>query len=152
MDNVQLENIILADPISSKYFRGIYPADALPSLDDLELREGYVVMNTDVSSGLGLHWTVIYRNRGGSFEFWDSIGHPPEFYGRFFKNFFKAKEYTYATKAVQGANYTCGPFCIYYAYLKCRGYSLDDILHSLSNDNSYNDYYVVDFIERHFHV
>jgi hypothetical protein len=47
---------------------------------------GFIV-NTDLSSGPGKHWVCFYFPKKGPAEFFDSLGHSPEFYHSLFRSF-----------------------------------------------------------------
>jgi hypothetical protein len=76
MDNIQLSSILSQIP----EFRGVYTIDTIP----LHVREypSAFVVNTDTSKGpAGEHWLVLYFDRYGNGEFFDSYAQPPEMYG-----------------------------------------------------------------------
>lgn len=67
--NDQLNNIL--------NFQGTMACDQLP-VHEVWKRPAYFVVNTDPSSGGGLHWVVIVLTDNGPNEYFDSFGFPPE--------------------------------------------------------------------------
>ena len=41
----------------------------------------------------------------------------------------------------------CGQYCLYYAFAKCNGLSMEDII-----DNMPDYQYVVEFVNRHYYI
>ena len=55
----------------------------------------------------------------------------------------------YSNKRIQGVNSeSCGFFCLYFAYLRCRGIDFNSLLNSFSMSLNANEKYVTDFIKR----
>ena len=85
-----------------------------------------VVINTDVSSGSGIHWFCLYcdmRNETITMEYFNSSGEPPMYsvrkYMNDFKNTFESKmdknvKLIYHNKVHQRDSHSCGPYALYY--------------------------------------
>ena len=92
-------------------------------------------MNTDPSEKKGEHWTVLFRENEDLYEFFDSLGQSPKTYS--FQNF--PSKYNCNKIMIQNPfEDTCGYFCLYYIFFKCRGKKLDDIF----ADSFLNDTYI----------
>ena len=151
MDTIQLLNLLEKDPIISKMRKDVIPADGLMTIPRLGHAPQLYIVNTKPSTHPGLHWTAIYEEPyTKTIDFWDSMGQPPWTYGQYFQNFFENKRFLYSTKPLQGHHETCGHFCLYFAFYRCRHYSLKSIVNSFSADKSYNDILVKEFVEKNF--
>jgi hypothetical protein len=123
----QIQRALLSDPKALKYYGGVLPADKLPVwvLD----RPKYYVVNVDPSNKSGKHWVVFYMDT--LCEYFDPIGHPPEFYHKEWQNFLirNGPKYLMNTTRIQNFNSDkCGDYCIYYCKLRCRNVSMHSIL------------------------
>jgi hypothetical protein len=58
-------------PNLKKYYRGIFSIDTLPKI--LKLRQ-FIICNTDISTGTGLHWFCLIRTSKTTIECFDSLG------------------------------------------------------------------------------
>ena len=78
----------------------------------------FIILNTDPSEKNGEHWTVLFRENEDLYEFFDSLGqHPKKF---FFQNF--PSKCNFSKTMIQNPfEDTCGYFCLYYIFFKCRG-------------------------------
>jgi hypothetical protein len=123
------------------------------SADELSLikRPGSYIVNTDPSYLSGQHWLAIYVARNGSVEVFDSLGYPPNHYP-FLKTYLKGKTFTHNSKRWQkSGTITCGQFCLFYLYHKCRGLTLKDIVDFYRNDDlNENERLVVQFVGHYF--
>ena len=71
MDGEQLAYLIKSDFKLKQIFVGIYPRDLLPKT--IRKRPAIIIINTDVSSGPGQHWVVVYLGLSSA-EYFDSYG------------------------------------------------------------------------------
>ena len=127
----QLVNFISIDPISKFDFQGCFASDEIPKMQ----KNKFIILNTDSSESKGEHWTVLFRENEDSYEFFDSLGQSPKTYS--FQNF--PTKCNFATKMIQNPfQNTCGYFCLYYIFYKCRGKKLADIF----NNSFINDMYI----------
>ena len=116
----QLTNITGSDPISKFSFQGCFASNKIPKIQ----KNKFIILNTHPAEKQGEHWTVLFRENGGLYEFFDSLGQHPKTYS--FQNF--PSKYNFTKKMVQNPfQDTCGYFCLYYIFHKCRGKKLDDI-------------------------
>lgn len=119
-------------------FGGVRPADKLPS--KIKRRPRAYIVNTDKSHQPGRHWVAFYFPSRGPAEFFDSMGRPPDFYHKRFKNVL-LNNYIYNDKRLQQyGTRTCGHFCLYYVILRCRGWSMRRIVNTFDFVNlNYNE-------------
>ena len=134
MNELQIVNYLNSDRYTSKHFVGVFARDEI--IKQI-LKPGLYVVNTDISSGPGIHWVCIYVN-SNQVDYFDSLGLPPDNFLNFLRR--QKKKYLYSTKQLQSTQSdVCGDYCILYAYFKCRGYSLLDFVNLFTNYVDYND-------------
>ena len=87
-------------------------------------------------------------------EFFDSYGHPPDYYNNSFKNFLKHfYEWSFNDRKLQsGWTDVCGKYCIFYLSDRARGQSMKKIMHLFANNTEQNDSKVAWFVKTHFRV
>ena len=147
MNGREILNYLLKDSISLSKFRGIYAIDKLNfKLPDAE---SFFVCNTDESYKKGKHWVIIYINSDKNVvEYFDSLGKKPAIR---FKSFMRQdnRYILYSHKKLQGVySESCGFFCLYFVYLRCRGVDYKSLLNSFSKSLNANEKYVTDFIKQ----
>ncbi len=137
MNGAELYSILAQDSACQSAFAGVYAADQLPLL--VHIRPRLYVANTDISSKLGSHWVAFYfPEDDGPGEFFDSVGHRPDYYHSFFQSFLinNGTNYLSLTERIQGhGSNTCGLYCVFYALQRCRGHSLRTIVESFAGRN-----------------
>ena len=127
----QLVNAIDSDPVSKFCFQGCFASNEIPKIQ----KNKFVILNTHPSEKQGEHWTVLFRENENLYEFFDSLGQPPKNY--FFQNF--PSKYNFNKIMIQNPfEDTCGYFCLYYIFFKCRGKKLNNIF----ADSFLNDKYI----------
>ena len=130
--------------------RDVLAADQLPK----SLLRNYpfaCIVNTDSSSKEGQHWVTYYFNLEGDGEFFDSLGKSPNAYNRIFSTFLlqnASKSQYNDIKLQHESSDVCDQYCVYYLMFKARGYSMQEIVKSLSF--TYSDQYVYDVIKNIF--
>ena len=147
MDSRQISRVLRKDDVASKHFVGVFPSDKLP-----KKMHGALVANTDPHNKPGMHWVAFFVDHDDCMEYFDSYGMVP-----FVKSFQKILKrspngWMYNTKRIQGPlSTTCGHYCVYFLLLRCRGYSLQDIVSVFDRHNLVeNDITIADFINEHF--
>ena len=138
MNEVQIQTLLINNPVTRPYFGGVVAYDELPLLT-LEHPVFYVV-NTDSRSGVGKHWTVIFLDN--HVEFFDSLGKNVDCYADTFKQFLTVNGpwYMYCCTRLQSFNSkVCGEFCLYFAYYRCLGLPFKDIINKFTSNLNNND-------------
>jgi len=149
MNTSQIKRVLVSDVCARRQYGNVCPADRLPTL--IRRRPRLYIVNTDVSGSPGTHWVAFYFPKRGPAEFFDPLGHKPEYYHNRFKNvlLLNGTRYLYSEHRVQGLHtLTCGQFCLYYALHRCRRWSFEKIMCSFSiNDSLVNEKKVLDLID-----
>lgn len=124
MNGLQIATLLSMDGHTSRYFKGFAWKD---SGQLKEIEDALYILNTDVQKGVGEHWCAVSNIGDGQLEFWDPYGSPPEAYE--LERLLEAASVIYNPICVQSlTSNVCGNHCLFYAFLKCRGYSLNEIL------------------------
>ena len=126
MDGEQLAYLIKSDFKLKQIFVGIYPRDLLPKT--IRKRPAIIIINTDVSSGPGQHWVVVYLGLSSA-EYFDSYGLNVQSLDilTFIHN--HSSKYVYNDRVIQHIfSLKCGLYCLYYALKKARGANMVSIL------------------------
>ena len=123
-------------PNLKKFFTGIYSIDTCPKKIPLN---HFLICNTDISSGSGLHWFTLFRFSREDLECFDSLGvteHKLEVLKAL--KFNGVTDITFNVTQVQGnESAACGQFCLY--FLVERLCNLDFSFHELLNEIFFND-------------
>lgn len=131
MNGAQISKILENDSFTNTVFGGVHAKDWFGKI---ELKNKIFVFNTDDSNYPGSHW-VAFNFSSTECEFFDSYGQSPITYG--FPSVLQNYTVTYSNKVLQGPKSSvCGQYCILFLLLRCRGYSYDNILDTLTNDNT----------------
>jgi hypothetical protein len=117
-----------------------------------------IVCNTDPSWLPGKHWIAFYFPKNDLPEFFDSFGHPPNFFTLDFALFLKLNSpngsYLFNQWQLQSSNSNlCGLYCILYALSKYKKQSFVNFLKQFSSVEVHqNDLKCVHLIEANFNV
>lgn len=140
MNTSQLRRILQTDVMASDLYRGIYAMDTLP-----DCTPGYYIINTDDQDEPGEHWLAVFNDHG-HIEYFDSFGRPP--LDKRLETFL-GKTYKYNDIPLQLLfSNACGFYCVYYILHRCRGYSMEEIIHILKRSDG--DFIVKDYLYRHY--
>ena len=146
MNTKQLWNALCLNPVTNKYFDGIYSSNTLKEIKE---RPDLIICNTDPSNKPGEHWVLFFFNQN-SVDFFDSLGREIKYYGSVFLDFIAnfVSNYQQCLKRTQPVNSDlCGQYCLYYAYAKCNGFSMEEIIHNISDSE-----YVVNFVNKNYYI
>ena len=151
MNTAQIVHALEQDPVTNKAFCGVFPSDKLPQTVD-KYPCGFIV-NTDPSNKPGTHWLGFYFPSKHHGEFFDSYGHPPEYYHKSFKDYLDSYDWIFNKRKLQ-SNWTnvCGQYCMFYLSHRARRYSLNKIVNMFANDTLSNDTKVFEFVSNHFNM
>ena len=127
-------------------FNGVMSYEDLPN----RVKSGYYVVNSASKATSGEHWFVMYFPPSFiTAEFFDSLGHTPNYYGVENVLISNSEMYKRNTKQLQHTESTlCGQYCVLYCYLKSKhGFTFEQYLSIFSDDLIRNDT-VVKFWEK----
>ena len=83
-------------------------------------------------------------------DFYDSLAHEIRYYGSEFIHFVKrfANNFKYTVRRTQPIKTDlCGHYCLYYAFKKCEGHSLEDIINNFPTKDD-----LVDIVNKIFYI
>jgi hypothetical protein len=127
-------------------FKGLYSIDQLPKT--LKYRH-FLITNTDVHTGKGIHWQIFFRTTSKEIELFDSCGVNDEKKNYMLKYIkFKQEIIFNETPFQQNDSSTCGFFVLFFAIH--RLFNLDEnfsdfLSEFLSNDSAVNQKQVSEF-------
>ena len=146
MNTKQLWNALCLNPVTNNYFDGIYSSDTLKEIVE---KPQLIICNTDPSNKPGEHWVLFFFDEN-SVDFFDSLGRDIKYYGSIFLDFITnfSNDYKQCLKRTQPIKSDlCGHYCLYYAFAKCNGLSMEEIVRNIP------DYeYVVEFVNKHYYI
>lgn len=151
MDALQLWHALSSDARTRLFFDGVYAVDTLPTLGR---RPKMLVCNTDPSSKPGRHWLLLFWD-GDVVEMFDSLGrtimdYDLRIYDYALEN---AKEVRWLKRRLQEPRTdSCGHYCLYYAYMRCRGFSMAFIQSTVPNEEFLRSYVDKVFDIPHHHI
>ena len=149
LNTYQIVDALTKDPVTKKYFKGVYPIDKLPS--KIKKRPAAIVANTHPADKPGRHWVAIFYPKFGKAKLFDSLGRLPK--GRMLGTVdsgLQNRIFLYNRARVQPiTSHTCGHYCIYYIYHRSRNIQMPHILWKLRNIN-HNDRIVQNLTKRIF--
>lgn len=153
MDSGQIHTILTEELDNEQVnYLGVFPRDRIPitSLDS----PCCLVHNTDPYGQSGTHWVAIYKDRHNRGFYFDSFGIPPQ-HRESKLCLDHCKEYYYNKRKLQSIWSTvCGQYCIFFVTHMARGYSMDQIIKFLNdnNDTESNDTFVNDYITTKYNI
>jgi hypothetical protein len=132
MQGFEITEYLNKFPYLKRHYRGIFSIDTLPKF--LKIRQ-FVICNTDISTGNGLHWFCLLRSSKTSIECFDSLGISSSKKTILEETcrFRGIKELEYNETAFQSFESTsCGLFSVY--FIINRLHNLDMTFDELLND------------------
>jgi hypothetical protein len=150
MNSRTITNILKSKPSTAKYFKGVYPIDRLPALNDFPC---YIIVNTSHSSVNHGHWVLIYFKDSENVIFFDSFGRHPKNVnnGHILYSYIRNYNVHYSEYILQSKlSSVCGYYCIYVAYNICNNISLHSMFCMFSKEVDYNDVLIVTKVQSIF--
>ena len=138
MNTLQIKHVLISNPVTEKYFKGVFLKDALK---EIENKPKLIICNTDTSLGKGEHWILIYFRDDDVVEFFDSLGKDPSDYGSEFINFMAkySSNCIFTTQRIQLIKSDlCGQYCCFYAHKRCQGFDMKFILNNFPSPDVIN--------------
>lgn len=137
MKTEELEQYMLNDPFIRKYYGGVVALDQLPQKIS---KPKIFIVNSDPAALPGQHWYAVYFTTIN--EHFDSAG--------FYPNAKLESElivhgprFMYNDRRVQAfRSESCGLFCLFYCYFRCRNVSFRKIMNMFSNNLQLNEHVV----------
>lgn len=135
-------NRLLRQYIHGHHHIGVFPRDLIryPPRGKCAF-----VFNTDPHTGRGQHWVAVYIDSKGVGHYFDSYGLPPM--EKEFIHFLntRCKRWVYNDERLQdNGSKACGQFCLYFLIHMSYGWSMDDVVDCLINNE---DTQVIDFVK-----
>lgn len=131
LNTLQLRHALTENAETEPCFRGIYPCDYLKNLNGQSTPE-LIIVNTDPSDKPGKHWLLFFFDRQTkTMEMFDSLGRTVEQYSQSIQDYVavRALKIKYVTERMQPPNSPlCGHYCLYYAYVRCSGQYMENII------------------------
>ena len=144
MDTELLNKLCRCDAVIGPLFEGVFPADLLPQKIQYPTA---LIANTDPHTKPGSYWVAIYIDPDGVGDYFDSYGRPPIDHFRKYLDR-HCLQWDYSNRPIQEIlTSTCGQYCLYFLYNRCRGVSMSKILASFdAKDRFSNDQFVCKFV------
>ena len=137
LNTLQLEYYMLTDPYISKYYGGVLAIDELPLIVK---KPTVIIVNSDPIRLAGTHWYALLLDNVN--EHFDSAGLVPEESLNDYLSL-QGTKYLYNSKRVQAFDTdTCGLYCLFYCYFRCRGHSFREIMNMFSDNLKLNEFVV----------
>lgn len=153
MNTLDIVKSLADNPCTRDLWGGVYAVDELPL--ERPVQKSIYVINTDVSTGPGLHWVVVFLPRQDLHgEFFDSLGQDLTAYHNNIKDFMftNVSHYLFNAKRLQqDSSSVCGLYCIYYIMHRCSGLSLPDIVNHFGSNVACNDFKVFNWWNKHMY-
>lgn len=142
LNSNELALYMLKDPYIRQFYGGVL---AIDELELLVLKPKIYIVNTDPRSESGEHWFCIFLI--DTPEHFDSSGFKPRPNVEEYL-IVHGPEYMYNNVRVQSyTSETCGLFCLFYCYFRCRGFSFLDVMNMFSSNLILNESIVKYFYE-----
>ena len=127
MNGLQLWHALSMNASTRPSFDGVFASDTLRTLQH---QPKLIICNTDPSYKPGEHWLLFYVTDNGTVEMFDSLGKDITDYSQDIVHFTErfGQVSKVLTQRVQPLNSAlCGQYCLYFAYLRCKGLSMESI-------------------------
>ena len=146
LTTVELNNILMKNPVTKKSFIGTFPGCVIPSIKS---RRYSFITNTELHHEHGEHWNAWVVD-GDRILFFDSFGRDPRdsSFPEIYKdilNQFEIFKYT-KTQIQNFATFTCGYYCIHFLYVLSLGLDFEFFRKEYTNDFQRNDIAVIEFV------
>ena len=151
MNTHHITSVISLGSANSNIFKGVFARNHF--IDQCISYPSIYIINTDNSNQSGSQWTGVYFSIDHKCQYFDSYGIPPLFNDVVNKLRSIDSTFVYNSYVLQSLNTNvCGIYCIVFAIMKCKGYSLKDIidLFLLTNNDDERDHALRYFMDRNF--
>ena len=144
MNTKQIWQALTSNTKTEPYFDGVF---AIDELRRIKKKPELIICNTDPSNKPGQHWVLFFFDND-TVDFFDSLGKDIEDYGHEFVDFAKrfSSKFQESTVRTQPKNTSiCGQYCLYFAYKRCIGENMENIIKSMISPE-----YVLRFVNSQF--
>lgn len=132
LNTLELKHALLTQSQTRSCLTGVYARNELMKMENTP---HLVIVNTDPSWKPGEHWILLYFPGNGICEFFDSLGKELTYYHPDIEQFitkFCSKYIRVVNSRIQPVKSSlCGHYCLYYAYARCGGLRIRDIVNSM---------------------
>ena len=146
MNTKQIWQALTCNTKTDPFFDGVFSIDMLQTI---KYKPELIICNTDPSTKPGKHW-VLFFFYADTVDFFDPLGKDMEYYGDEFVKFSKRFSSKYQSSLIrtQPKNSSfCGQYCLYFAYRRCNGEKMEDIINSLPSSHQ-----VLNFVNKYFKI
>ena len=143
MNTIQIDKILRRNAITKRFYIGCFASDRIPL--SISTFPFCMVVNTDPSMLPGSHWIAIFCSSPSSADYFDSLGFWPPFsfyIKKYLSNFTKVSYNNIQIQ--QPGGHTCGKYAVFFLFMRCSGFSIENIILILSRVNA--DRFVSQFI------
>ena len=146
LTTLQLNNVLMKNPVTKKSYIGTFPGCLIPSIKS---KRYSFITNTDLHHEHGEHWNA-WVVHGDKILFFDSFGRDPRdpSFPEIYKdvvNRFETFKYT-KTQIQNATSSTCGYYCIHFLYVLSLGLDFDFFMNEYTDDFRRNDIDVIEFV------
>ena len=146
LTTVELNNILMKNPVTKKSFIGTFPGCVIPSIKS---RRYSFITNTELHHEHGEHWNA-WVVRENKVLFFDSFGRDPRdpSFPKIYKDILHRFEgFKYNKTQIQNfMSSTCGYYCIHFIYVLSLGLDFEFYMSEYTDDFLKNDIAVIDFV------
>ena len=132
MLGIELNSFFQSLPNLKQFFLGIYSIDTCPKKIPLN---HFLICNTDLASGSGLHWFTLFRFSRQDIECFDSLGvNQDKLEVLKSLNFIGVSNLIFNVTQVQAnVSASCGQFCLYFLIERLHNldFSFDELMNEL---------------------
>jgi len=143
MNTIQIDKMLNRNAVTKKYYIGCYASNCIPYKSTYS--PFCAVINIDPNNSPGTHWIAIFCDSVKTIEYYDSLGIWPPMSSHIRDYLEKFQQVRYNSIRLQGIfKRSCGPHAIFYLYMRCSGFDMNEIISFLKNINA--DKFVTEFI------
>jgi hypothetical protein len=142
MNTQEIERKLMENESTKGYFIGVFAADQLPTWK-INREVWLLVCNCCPIDMPGEHWIALFANARQGVEMFDSFGFSPNVYDGVhqFINTQQPVTVTYNTYQLQSLDSdACGPYCLYYAHYRSRGFTMEAIVENIAEEMNRDDF------------
>lgn len=145
MDTHTIDQLLLKNPLTRKFYLGCYPADKIPLTNRVPVS---IVVNEDEADKPGTHWVAIFIKSKEHVYYFDSYASLPNVnIASYLDRFQGITLNPVPFQSLQSE--VCAHYALFFVYMASAGRSMTTITNILKAQNN-PDSYVVNFVKRNF--